>query len=118
MKKITYTAFIIALTAVSCTKAKVMPIDPSDLSDTISFSQEILPLMQTSCATSGCHDPGTAADGRDLSNHQGISDNANDALAAMRGEGGFQQMPMGADPLPDSLIHKFEAWIVQGRQNN
>ena len=119
MKAILTSMIIIAMiysSVSSCAKDKVQPM-AADITDTISFSEKILPLMLTNCATSGCHDPGTAADGRVLSDYNGISQNADAALGAMKGAG-FQQMPLGADPLADSLINQFQAWISQGKLNN
>lgn len=105
----------LALTA--CTKDKAAPMPPIP-SEPVSFSQQIVPLINTNCSTSGCHDAGTASAGYNLTSHQLISDAANDMLNAMRGQNGFTQMPFGQAPLPDTAIQQFEAWILQGKQNN
>ena len=119
--KVTLTSIVfvslIYSSVTSCAKDKVQQFIPIT-TDTISFSQTVLPLMLTNCATSGCHDSGSAAGGRILDNYESISQNANDASSAMRGEGGLQQMPLGADQLPDSTVSQFRAWISQGKQNN
>ncbi|MFN5909758.1 MAG: hypothetical protein ACK45H_00345 [Bacteroidota bacterium] len=99
----------------SCTKEKAgQQVDPNCI-DTVSFSQTILPLMQTNCT--GCHGSGNTT-GYTITNHTNISSQANAILNAMRGQGGFQQMPDGLPALPDSMIKKFECWVGQGKQNN
>jgi hypothetical protein len=45
-----------------------IPCDP----DTIYFQNTILPLLQSSCGVSGCHDPGTASDGIILTSYDDI----------------------------------------------
>lgn len=101
-----------------CTKDTVKPLPVSNCTDTISFSNKIQPFMMQNCATSGCHDAGTAADGKIYETHTQISSFAGIALKAMRGDGA-QLMPLGyTEPLPDSLIQQFDCWIQQGKQNN
>lgn len=103
----------------SCTKEKApaLPFNPA-MMDTVSYSQKIAPLMMQSCATSGCHDAATNQNGYNLTTYANVSGNANDLLNAMRGQNGFTQMPFGTTPLHDTLILQFEAWILQGKQNN
>jgi len=110
-------AAITAISIPSCTKDKAPEIVTTDITDTISFNEKISPLIDLNCATSGCHDAGTATSGYDLSTYEGIRDNANMMLNAMRGQGAVQ-MPYNLPPLADSSIAQFEAWIVQGKQNN
>ena len=38
----------------------------------ICFERDILPIFNSKCAMSGCHDAGTAAEGYDLSNYKKI----------------------------------------------
>jgi len=120
MKKFLTFLSVAAITAVSipsCTKDKAPELITTDITDTISFSEKIGPLIHINCATSGCHDAETATSGYDLSSFQGISDNASMMLNAMRGQGAVQ-MPYNLPALPDSSIAQFEAWIVQGKLNN
>lgn len=118
MKQVIFLFGLIAsLLTVSCTKDKAAPPPPIP-SEPVSFSQQIQPMINSSCATSGCHDAGTASAGYNLTSHQLISDAAQDMLNAMRGQNGFTPMPFGMDPLPDSTIQQFEAWILQGKLDN
>jgi len=121
MKKLFFTFALAALTGLSmksCAKEKVPVQITTDITDTISYSEKIQPLIDINCATSGCHDAGTAQSGYDLSTYAGISTNASDMLNAMRGQNGFTQMPFGSPMLADSSILQFEAWIAQGKLDN
>lgn len=103
----------------SCSKDKVTQVPiAADCADTISFSNEVLPLFNQNCSTSGCHDAGSAASGYVFTNHTNISATADQALGAMRHDGGFTPMPLGGAKLADSLIQKVECWIAQGKMNN
>ncbi len=99
----------------SCTKDKAPNIefDPS-CSDTISFSDDVMPLITDNCLS--CHDDGNST-GYTFTSHASISDNASDMLGAMRNEG-FQLMPQGGPALPDSLIKTFSCWIQNNKPNN
>jgi len=101
--------------SVRCTKDKAPNIE-FDLtcSDTISFSQDVMPIITDNCIS--CHDTGNST-GYTFTTHSSISDNASDMLGAMRNEG-FQLMPQGGPALPDSLIKTFSCWIQNGKLNN
>ena len=72
---------LIALTAVSCTKYQIPgnqvtgpepePTTTSNCNpDTVYFQNTILPLVVSSCATTGCHDQKSHKDGVVLIHHQ------------------------------------------------
>jgi hypothetical protein len=99
----------------SCTKDKVggdMPYPEVICSDTVSFSNEILPIIQNKCM--GCHDN---QNGYSLTNHQNISSNYAAIVGSMKGQG-YQLMPQGGPALPDSIIQKIQCWVNQGMKNN
>ena len=103
----------------SCKKDKVSitnQIQNADCPNIISYSQQIQPLLNQSCATSYCH--GGGSNGYDLSNHTSVSDNASIILSVIKHESGFEPMPFGSPKLPDSVINHFQCWIDQGKQNN
>jgi hypothetical protein len=102
------------LTFVGCKKEKVGGDAPANCKDTISFNQEILPMIQNHC--SGCHGNGNST-GYTLVDHGSISSNASAVIGSMKGNG-YQLMPQGGPALPDSLIQKVECWIYQGKKNN
>lgn len=110
-------ALAVSFISTSCAKDKVEPMPDIPLTDTVSFSEKILPMMLNNCATSGCHDAASASDGKILTNHAQISQYAEASRDAMSGATS-PQMPLGGDPLADSLQNQFKAWILQGKLNN
>ena len=121
--------------AISCVKDKVeptVPVDPMNPADTtgqdttdtnsmaqpISYSAVIEPLMNINCATSFCHDDGTGADGKKLTNHARVSSFADEILLSIQHDPASSAMPQGASKLPDSSITHFDTWIKEGKLNN
>lgn len=123
MKIIYFTATLtlvayFSLRLTSCSKEKV-PLPPLDTTcaDSIRFQSFVLPLMQTNCSTSGCHDA-FASGGYTLETHSQISSNSAIILKAIRHESGTVSMPQDLPKLADSLATKFNCWILQGKLNN
>ncbi|MEY4127839.1 MAG: hypothetical protein RL737_2028 [Bacteroidota bacterium] len=104
----------LAFLLVSCSKDKVSVSTPPNCPDTVSFNNEVLPIIQNNC--SGCHSAGNGT-GYIFTNHGNIAASADAILGSMRGNG-YQLMPEGGPALPDSLIQKVECWIFQGKLNN
>lgn len=100
---------ILVLVLVACKKS--IYDKKLQCNSTISFSNQILPLVENNCTV--CHSAGEA--GYTLTNHANISANAEDMLSSMKGI--MQLMPQDG-ALPDSLIQQFECWIKQGKPNN
>jgi len=111
---LTTATFIMLYLFTSCAKDKVMYSAPPNCPDTISFSNQILPLIQSNCT--GCHDVGNGT-AYTFTNHANISSSADAILGSMRGNG-YKLMPQGGPALPDSLIQKVECWIYQGKLDN
>lgn len=113
-------AVLTGLVISRCTKDKTAPLVelPSYCVDTISFTTQIKPIFDVNCSTSGCHDSGSAADGKVLETYNQISDRADEILPTIKHDPTKTPMPIGADKLPDSIIQKFECWILQGKLNN
>jgi hypothetical protein len=103
----------------------LQPCDP----DTIYFSQTILPLLTSSCAIPGCHDPGTAEDGVILNSYENIMNtagvnpgdpNGSDLYEAITDDDEDDRMPP-ADQFPTlsaEEINLIRTWILQGAKNN
>lgn len=97
-------------------------------SSNVSFAKYIQPVFLSKCANSGCHDPGTAAGGYDLSSWVGITDprlivkgdTANSPLvwAIKRFPGVSAMPPYGYPALTINQIHGIETWIEEGAKNN
>lgn len=99
----------------SCEKDQVaLPLVDSDCPDTISFSLQIKPMVDSHCIS--CHDTGNST-GYTLTDYSSISTNASVVLNSLRGEAGVQLMPTSG-ALPDSLIQQFSCWVSQGKLNN
>ncbi len=107
---------ITIIIAYSCTKDKVQYYQNANCSDTISFNDEILPLIQNNC--SGCHDN---QNGYSLTNYANISSNSSAIIGAMRNSG-YKLMPRDGNntgyALPDSIIERVECWVNQGKKDN
>lgn len=84
----------------------------------MSFSNDILPILQTSCT--GCHGNTNPSAGINLSTYSGVAAMANSGrlVGAIRKQPGFAAMPPAGSALADCKIQKIEAWIAQGTQNN
>lgn len=107
-------ALILLVFFTSCTKDKVDISAAPNCPDTLSFNDEVLPLIQDHC--SACHSSGNGT-GYTFTNYGNVAASANAILGSMRGNG-YQLMPQGGPALPDSLIQKVECWIFQGKLNN
>ncbi len=95
---------------------------------TVYFVQEILPIIQGSCAISGCHDPSSAQDGVILNNYLNIV-NTGDIDPGNAGGSDLYEVlveddpdkvmpPPGNTPLSSEAIAMIANWINQGASNN
>lgn len=89
-------------------------IDCASVSPT--YNNDIRGIMNTSCATPGCHNANTRADGIDLSTFAKVRDEALKArfLGSIRHESGFKRMPEGGSKLADATINTLACWIENG----
>lgn len=96
--------------------------------DTVYFENDILPLLQSSCALSGCHDVNTQADGVNLTNYNAIIQTA-DVRPFNPGNSDLYERITDTDldkimppPPRQSLsaeqIQMVYTWIMQGALNN
>ncbi len=125
MKNTAYCFILISLyAATACTKDKSteqLTIENTQTicdSINISFSNDILPIFQTSCSTSNCHSSSNDAGGYTLESHTQISDNAIISQSVMNHVNGVSPMPKFQSQLPDSILQKFDCWISKGKLNN
>ena len=113
MKLLLITCVSILLFA-SCKKDKASAFS---CTDEVSFTQEVQPLIDLNCSTSGCHDV-TAEGGYEFKDHATISTAIDRILAAINHESGTTPMPLGADKLPDSSIQLIMCWSSAGALDN
>lgn len=97
-------------------------------SDTVYFENEILPLLISNCAMSGCHDAQTRAEGINLTNYAGVisggevspgrpgSSDLYEVLIETRLDKLMPPPPYPA--LPADKIARVRKWIEQGAKNN
>ena len=128
-KKIIVFATLLA-TIVGCTSEPFLlgggrgnPFDPCP-PNTISFVNEIQPLIVSSCAYSGCHDAATAEDDVVLDTYENImkevkkGDPNNSELYEVLRDDPDDIMPPPPDaPLSDAQVQLVYDWIMQGAPN-
>ena len=88
----------------------------------VSFQENILPILQASCAVQGCHAGPNPRKGLNSETYADFERGAvfkpgdsNGSVVIRRIDGGG--MPP-AGPLPDDQIQLFKDWIDQGAENN
>ncbi len=117
--KLTFVILICGMAVNGCTKDKTLVNPQLELNCTpnISFSTTIAPIIQQNCSTTDCHDA-MAAGGYEFLSHTSISSNSERILRAIKHEANIIAMPYNLPKLSDSLIQKFECWVLQGKLDN
>lgn len=100
------------------------PCDP----DSIYFVNDIMPILQSNCAFSGCHGDGSAEEGVDLTSYNSIMRTADVRPFNLKGSELYEKItendkddvmpPPPANRLSQEQIAKIAQWINQGAQNN
>lgn len=93
---------------------------PADQMEQICFNQQVLPIFQNSCSTSGCHDTQTAESGYTFTDYSSIMKaitpgNASKSKAYKAITGTDELMPPH-NPLPIEKRILIRLWIEQGAQ--
>ncbi len=95
-----------------------VPIGGTCDTSTVTYSATIRPIIETSCATSGCH-LGIAPTGYDFSTHVGLASVANSGKLIVAIEHtGPNPMPQDAAKLDNCTIAKIKKWVSDGAPNN
>jgi uncharacterized membrane protein len=125
MKKIYFLGLIVvSVFAIQCVKHKaaqdVGACDPN----TIYYTKDIKPILNSSCAVSGCHDSKSKVEGLDFSNYSGAYNTSNPGqpqssdLYKVITSTGKKQMPPNGYPSLDSMqLSMIYKWILQGAKN-
>src|SRR5687767_12218938 len=89
---------------------------PGPGGDTVSFATQIKPVIDSKCATAGCHDANGLGGGYNFTTHAGVKAavNNNRLIGAITHAGGFSQMPKGMPKLDQATIDLFTKWVNQG----
>ncbi|MDP3556965.1 MAG: hypothetical protein Q8T03_06285 [Bacteroidota bacterium] len=120
MKKILGVIITLAVFS-SCTKdlGKPTPIVQIDSCTTdISYTKQIVPLINQSCALSGCHVTGGYKSFSDHNSLKSVIDNTSSFVSRFKPGGGMPPSYSTGPPLTDCQISKLESWIKQGALNN
>ncbi len=89
------------------------------------FENDVLPLFQANCATSGCHDAGTAAEGVILNSFSNIvntgevrpGDPSGSEVFEVLNESDPDKVMPPTGKLPPAQIEIIRQWILDGAQN-
>jgi mono/diheme cytochrome c family protein len=105
-------------------------IDPTPIpgpppNNGICFESEVLPLFQSNCAKSGCHDAITREEGYQLDGFSNIvrkglisgNANASKIYRSLTGNGVDMMPPSGNTPLTNAQIALIGQWINEGAKN-
>jgi len=99
----------------SCDKANYL--DSADCTDnTPTYTQDVAPIMATSCAITACHDAATVAAGIQLDTYDTVVLNAEDDhfLCSINHGNDCDAMPIGLPKLSDASISAITCWIKNG----
>ncbi|GAB2813948.1 hypothetical protein [Ferruginibacter profundus] len=93
---------------------------PCDTSVVAKFSTEVLPIMNASCNTSGCHSTTAASGGVILDTYAGVKTQALNGrlMGSINQTGAYSAMPKGGAKLSGCTITRIQQWINSGTPNN
>ncbi len=110
---------------IGCTYSKKevdYPITVTCDTNNIKFNTYVLPLLNSKCSISGCHNSASTAGGWAMDSYLGVKDvldNSNGRfLKSIQHESPASPMPKGGNKLPDCDISKIKAWINAGALEN
>jgi len=94
-------------------------IDPC-MSEMVSFSEEVFPIIESNCNTSGCHNSNDRAANIVLTTYQEVLiyvDN-DELVKVIKHEGDLTPMPLGRAKMLSCDIGLIESWVNNGAPNN
>jgi hypothetical protein len=114
-KKIFFALIVIAVFFMACEKATTIVYDCTGLTPT--YTTDVKPLMDTYCATSGCHNATTQADNKDYSSYNTVSSlaSSNSFMGSMEHNSSYKAMPEGGAKLSTANLQKIYCWIQNGK---
>lgn len=82
----------------------------------LSFKNDILPILEPNCASSGCHNDKSRKHNISIFKIDDVKNAAvkGELLGAIKHEKGFTKMPMFKPKLKDEEIQKIECWFNNG----
>jgi hypothetical protein len=94
--------------------------------DVLYFEQDVLPILRSNCAKSGCHDAVTAEEDVVLDSYNSVMQTGDikpckpsqsKIIEVLSGGGEDLMPPIGSTPLTSEQISILETWIAQGAEN-
>lgn len=112
LKVLFFSLLILGLSQISCKKNDESILDCSTV--TISYSNNIVPILNSSCNTAACHDNGNQ--NGDFTDYDGIKEAANSG-SLMNRVITNQTMPLSSS-LSQEQLDQFECWLNANAPNN
>lgn len=121
---LTFVVVFVMVFATGCYYDSILPAATEEYTETVSFSADIIPSLNTHCNSSGCHDgsvkpnlsPAVAYNTLVAGGYTDAADPANSKL--YRWMSGFEATPMPPAGPNQKINALFLAWIKQGTSNN
>jgi uncharacterized membrane protein len=119
----TFLLIIAVLAVASCKHESQNPDDPTGTADDICFERDILPIFQSNCALSGCHDASTQADGVQLTSYSTILNTGEIEPGKPNSSEAYEEIakgkmpPYGYTPLSQAQKDLLYKWIADGAKN-
>jgi hypothetical protein len=107
-------AFLALLSLAACKKEAITEYDCTGITPT--YTNDVQPILENSCAIIGCHNFGSAQGGISFADYAGTkaANNKNRLLGAIQHKSGYRAMPEGGPQLPDSSIKLISCWVQNG----
>jgi cytochrome c553 len=104
---------IVSLIIFGCEKNPIT-YDCTGLAPT--YTTDVKPILDASCAKSGCHNANSKAKGLDYSSYAVTKANATDEefMGSMQHLKGYDAMPKGAAQLSEVQLRTISCWIENG----
>lgn len=94
------------------------PAVDCDTTVVVSYSADLVPLLELNCNSGACHGGGTSPD---LTTHSGVAQSSTEGSLLERIRklpSDPLMMPKNGTPLPECDLRLFERWVADGAPNN
>lgn len=116
-KSIFSSVFLLAIiVAVSSCKKEETPVEYDCTGLTPTYTADIKPILDASCASAGCHSSVNPSEDIDLSTYASTKEHGNEDhfLGSIQHLSGYEPMPNGQPKLSDEIIKKISCWVQNG----
>ena len=116
MKKFIPYLSCLVLFIVSCNKETKIPEADCSVAGSPAYTGSVKALLDAKCATSGCHNASTKANGMDFSTYNAAKTHASHEqfAGALLHAKGYTPMPNSVTKLSDSEINLLRCWVKGG----